>query len=339
MKTELLHGESGFTALSREWDILVSQAAVKSVFFTFAFQKTWAIHSGRIGSMRFLVTRDGKGKLVSVFPAVIEETGDGAWVYVLSGDRDTWDHRDIIVRRGEEKEVFRHILRYICRERWDFMEFHSVPETSPTVVCFCDMARHEGFDVHISEETICPVLRLPSSWNEYLSLLDRKDRHELRRKMRRIEGAGKLALRPLCEGKLLEGEMETFFCLHKLSSPDKDDFMDMTRRRFFEALVSNASRKDFVLLFHLELDGRPIASLLCFTFAGRIFAYNSGYDPAYSPLSPGIVLFAKAIEYAVEREYRYFDFLRGDEAYKFRLGAQPYRLMRITVGRSPISNR
>jgi CelD/BcsL family acetyltransferase involved in cellulose biosynthesis len=62
--------------------------------------------------------------------------------------------------------------------------------------------------------------------------------------------------------------------------------------------------------------------------------YNSGLNPLdYSGVSPGIVLLTFSIEDATRRGYRLFDFLRGEEEYKYRMGAAPKPIYRLTIGR------
>ena len=89
-----------------------------------------------------------------------------------------------------------------------------------------------------------------------------------------------------------------------------------------------------VELAFLYADGEPIASLCCFAYGATYAAYNSGYHPAYAEISAGIVLFAERIRTAIARGFTAFDFMRGNESYKYRFGAtdQPlYQLLARTA--------
>ena len=82
----------------------------------------------------------------------------------------------------------------------------------------------------------------------------------------------------------------------------------------------------------MEVDGRKAAALFNFEYNGRIWVYNSGLDPdAFGSLSLGVVLTAKAIEHAIENKNKIFDFLRGNETYKYRFGAQDTYIYRETI--------
>ena len=81
--------------------------------------------------------------------------------------------------------------------------------------------------------------------------------------------------------------------------------------------------------------GEKAAALFNFDYDGRIWVYNSGLDPAaYGRLSAGVVLSAWAIEEAINRGRQTFDFLRGDEGYKYRFGAKDTTVHELIVSRA-----
>jgi CelD/BcsL family acetyltransferase involved in cellulose biosynthesis len=61
------------------------------------------------------------------------------------------------------------------------------------------------------------------------------------------------------------------------------------------------------------------------------YLYNSAFDRTYADASPGVVLIASLIEFAIEEGQMIFDFLKGDETYKFRLGARPRPLFEVSA--------
>jgi len=74
-------------------------------------------------------------------------------------------------------------------------------------------------------------------------------------------------------------------------------------------------------LTFLTVNGKPAATYLNFDYDNRILVYNSGLVPqTYAHLSPGIVLLAFNIQRAIDLGRREFDFLRGNEEYKYRMG-------------------
>ena len=85
-------------------------------------------------------------------------------------------------------------------------------------------------------------------------------------------------------------------------------------------------------LMFMEVEGEKAAALFNFDYNGRTWVYNSGLDPdAFGRLSLGVVLSSLAIEKAIELSHNTFDFLRGDEQYKYRFGAQDTEIFRLIV--------
>ena len=109
--------------------------------------------------------------------------------------------------------------------------------------------------------------------------------------------------------------------------------MTAEREAFFLDAAGEAVRRGKLRLETVELDGRPVSSCLGFDYKGAFLLYNSGYDPEHSKLSVGIVSKALAIRGAIESGDSVFDFLRGSEDYKYRLGGQDRQVYRVLVRR------
>jgi CelD/BcsL family acetyltransferase involved in cellulose biosynthesis len=180
-----------------------------------------------------------------------------------------------------------------------------------------------GFSADVTEHEVAAVLELPGDFETYLARLGKKERHEIRRKRRRFDGL--LGYARLVEGDDEEG-FDAFVAMHRMASGDKGEFMTPEMARYFSTLRSSGGR------IHLLLgEGeRPVAAAYGFEDGAGYYLYNSAYDPAAGDASPGIVLLAMLIEGAIERGMRVFDFLKGDEEYKFRHGAHRRPLLAVT---------
>ena len=86
-------------------------------------------------------------------------------------------------------------------------------------------------------------------------------------------------------------------------------------------------------LSFLTVDGKKAAAYLCFDYLDRIWVYNSGFDPAYREFSPGWVMLSYLIQNAIENGKKVFDFMRGDEAYKYRFGAEDSFVLKVKISR------
>jgi CelD/BcsL family acetyltransferase involved in cellulose biosynthesis len=247
------------------------------------------------------------------------------------------DYLDIIAAAGREGQVYQALLDYLAGPQapdWDCLCLCNLPQGSPALTLLKELAQARGYRARVEFEDVCPVIQLPAGWDEYLETLDKKQRHEIRRKIRRAEGAAALDWRVIGAADDLEEAMTDFISLHELSSSEKERFWDDSMKAFFKAIARVFMAAGWLQLSFLQIDGHRAAALLCFDYDDAILVYNSGYDPAlYAHLSPGIVLFACCIRQAISLGRRRFDFLQGDEDYKFRFGAQRTEVYQLQIER------
>ena len=163
------------------------------------------------------------------------------------------------------------------------------------------------------EHDATAVLELPSSFDAWLAGLAKKERHEVRRKRRRLEEA---LGTPTIER--LDADAVARFCeMHRTSAGDKGAFMTSDMEDYFADLVTDAG----AAIHGLVADGVVRAAAFGFETEDGYFYYNSAYDVEAASSSPGIVLVASMVEAQIERGAKVVDFLKGDERYKFRMGA------------------
>jgi CelD/BcsL family acetyltransferase involved in cellulose biosynthesis len=214
----------------------------------------------------------------------------------------------------------------------------NIPQDSSTYKRLRDMADARGYATLVEVEDVCPIIALPETWDDYLVALDKKQRHEIRRKLRKADAAGEANFYIVGPEHDLQTEMEAFIELHQKSAPEKDEFMDPQMQAFFFDVAGVLHEEGWLQLAFVELVGEKAASLLNFDYGGAILVYNSGYDPlSYRSLSPGIVVTARSIEHAIEQGRGTFDFLRGDEEYKYRFGAHDTEVRRLLVAQPGVS--
>jgi hypothetical protein len=179
----------------------------------------------------------------------------------------------------------------------------------------------------ISAEDVSPYLLLPADWETYLSQLRKKDRSELRRKLKRLATA-----EPSYSFEAgSTSNVADFVRLHRLSDPAKAQFMTTEMVAVFDQLATAEYEGGWQWQFgFLSLAGQRVAAVAYFIKPGaKILLYNSGYDPAFSQLSVGLGIKAHLVKVALETGCREYDFLRGSERYKYDLGAQTRQLYRV----------
>ena len=226
-------------------------------------------------------------------------------------------------------------MEFLDNEPWDSIRLSSLDANSPTLVHLPDLAKSRGYSVEIEEEDVAPRVQLPQDWDTYLGMLSKKDRHELRRKLRRLESAHEdLTFRVYSKPEDVEANLEDFFPLMRKSKQEKRRFLTPERERFFRNVASEISQMGAFRLFFLELDKCRAATAICFDYQNARHLYNSGYDPDYSYYSVGLALKAMCVRDAIESGLECFDFLRGPEPYKYDLGAKDTVIYQLTVRRN-----
>lgn len=331
------HFESGgFWALRPEWDDLLHRSSSDTLFLTWEWQSTWWKHLGE-GDLLLLGFRGGDdGRLVGIAPFFRARGNDGLLVLNVIGCRDVSDYLDLIVERGQEEAVYTALLDYLERQAgtWDVVDLCNLPHGSPTAARLGMLAEARGYQTLIEVEDVCPVIELPATWDDYLLRLDKKQRHEVRRKLRKAEAEADTRFLIVGPEYDLPAEMRTFVALHQKSTPEKDRFMDPRMQGFFLDVAQVLQARGWLQLAFVEIDGIKAAGLLNFDYGNAILVYNSGYDPArFAHLSPGIIVIARCIEHAIRLGRSRFDFLRGDEVYKYRFGAQNTEVRRLLIAR------
>lgn len=185
-----------------------------------------------------------------------------------------------------------------------------------------------GISAEPRQHAVTAVLELPAQMDDWFAAIGKKERHEVRRKRRRFEAdLGTPVLRRL-EGR---EAVTSFAAMHRRASGEKGEFMDPTMEDFFASLEAEAGG---VLDFLYGHAPDPVAAAFGFEDEDVYYLYNSAYEPSAGHASPGIVLLAELIDAAIRSGRERFDFLKGDETYKFRHGAEPRPLF-VLEGMTP----
>lgn len=271
-------------------------------FVKAAFLETWWDHRSEPGDELLIIDADD-----ALVPLVRR---DG--IVAFAGEPDLTDYHSPLGPGAAG------LLSVFLREHEGSISFDSLPAEAAGAVA-------EAMDHGIEpvRHHTAAVLTLPGSFDDWLSAIGKKERHEVRRKRRRCEGElGELELHRRTDPEAFSA----FFAMHRSAAGSKGSFMDDAMEALF---IDLAERAGFVLDV-LHAAGRPVAAVFGYEEDSAYYLYNSAYDTSAAGVSPGNVLLSMLIEREIERGTVTFDFLKGDESYKFRLGAEERPLYRFT---------
>lgn len=311
------------------WQSLLPRCAFDAPFMTPRWQQAWWEEYGDSSETHLLLMKGDEG--LNAIAPLSRRNGEMTFI----GDPNVCDYADFLVSQDAEDQFYPMLLDYLDEEEWQELKLFSLPQESPTLTKLPDLARERGHRVDIEEEDVAPGVALPDTWDEYLANLTKKDRHELRRKMRRLESYDQgFDWYGITDWQEVGASLDDFFLLMRKSREEKSIFLTGPRESFFRSMVMKLSHSGLLKLFFLEMGGRKVAAALCFDYDSKRFLYNSGLDPDYKYYSVGLLLHALCIGDAIEGGRSYFDFLRGPEPYKYDLGGKNRVIYRMVVTRS-----
>jgi len=191
--------------------------------------------------------------------------------------------------------------------------FDSLPREAATVVR--EAIEAASLDATERVHEVAAVMTLGSSRDEWLASLSKKQRHEVRRKRRRfVEHFGEPTLTTVTG----HDSVTTFAQMHRKAFGDKGEFMTQDMEAFFAGLYERA---DATMCALRTASGDIAAMAFGFFESDGYYLYNSALEPEFAEGAPGVVLLDLLIEHVIDQGIQVFDFLKGDEVYKFRMGA------------------
>jgi CelD/BcsL family acetyltransferase involved in cellulose biosynthesis len=270
-----------------------------------------------------LVLRDDK--VIGIAP--LRRKGD---TVRFIGSANVCDYLDFIVADGKEFEFFTAVFDELKSAGVRRLELESLRPDSKVMTHLLPLARERSLPVESEDTDVTLEMPLPDDWVGYLAALSTHQRHEIKRKGRRLGGAGTLEF-DIKPPQDIEGELRTLLRLLRISRQDKDDFMTEEMESYFDQLSAAMHEAGWLRFGHLKLDGQTVASIMCFDYNGTRYLYNSGYEPERSGLSVGLLSKVYSIQDAIEQKMIRYDFLKGAEVYKYHLGGREMPISRCRI--------
>ncbi|MDQ3006703.1 MAG: GNAT family N-acetyltransferase [Chloroflexota bacterium] len=355
----ILHKD--FSDLSAtDWNKLVEQSIADTPFSRYEYLNEWWKTLGggewtgkdgegeRISPLLVLVSATENDQLIGLAPLFITEY-DGQQALMLVGSIEISDYLDLIVREQDLPRFLSGLFDFLdssndsatdlsntgAREprpyQWTAVDWYNIPDSSPTRAALMAEFEKRGWQYHAEIYRPTPRIALNGSFEEYLARIDKKQRHEIRRKMRRAaESELNVRFMIVDINADIETEINAFFHL-MTQDPNKANFLTPLMREQMTVTIRTAFEQGYLWLAFLEIGGVKVAASLNFDYKNKLWGYNSGVSREHMELSPGWVLLAHTIQWCCENNRYEFDFMRGDEEYKYRFGGVNRYVMRERV--------
>ncbi|MFZ6026673.1 MAG: GNAT family N-acetyltransferase [Chloroflexota bacterium] len=325
-----------FAALATEWNALLAASTVHVPFLRHEYLIGWweTLGGGEwaYGELR-IVTAEQDGTLVGIAPLFLTQNRDGQPALMLLGSIEISDFLDILVRPEALNEFVAGLLVHLAgMDGWQVLDWYNILSDSPTPAALQAGAALQGWSCTAEHDQPSPHILLPGDWEKYLAeQVDKKQRHEIRRKMRRAEEYDVPVHWYIVEdSNTLHAEVDEFLAL-MAQDDHKAAFLTPAMRACFHCTAQAAFDNGWLQLAFLIVDGKKACGYFNFDYDGRIWVYNSGIDFSFQQVSPGWVLLGYLLQWANENGRTAFDFMRGDEEYKYRFGAVNREVLRVQV--------
>lgn len=325
--------------LRDEWNALLDESVSHVPFLRYDYLETWWEHRGGgewpDAELALVIARQD-GRLIGIAPLFFTPNHEGHSALLLLGSIEISDYLDLIVRPDDLTAFIDALIPFLSQAKlpsWQAIDLHNLLDSSPTLAALEAAAQRFGLTYHQEQLQHSPYIPLPGDWETYLASIDKKQRHEIRRKMRRAETAEV----PACwyivtDDDTLETEIEAFLNLMQ-QDEEKAAFLTPAMRQTMHEIIRCAFEEDCLLMAFMEVGGQKAAGYLMFDYLNRVWVYNSGFDRQFMEYSPGWVLLGYLLQWANEQGRTEFDFMRGNEDYKYRFGAVDRFVVRATLSR------
>jgi CelD/BcsL family acetyltransferase involved in cellulose biosynthesis len=312
-----------FEDLRPDWEDLCRKSPASLLFSSPSWCEAWWRHFGKDNEL-FLGAVTEQKYIIGIAPLRLK---DGILHFI--GSDNVCDFIDFIVEPGKEDVFFTALRQHLAHANHKTLDLSPLLANSTAFRWLSSLAQDGKTEVSSTEDDVTLALDLPPDLPSYLSLLNSKQRHEILRKERRLleEGDVSYEVKP----EAAAGDVEIFLDFFRESREDKNRFLTAEMESFFRDIIESAAIDRTLRLGMLKLNQVHIAATLCFDHRDEIYLYNSGYNPAYRPLSAGLLSKYYSIKHSIENGKSRYDFLRGAERYKYHLGGSETQLFRCII--------
>lgn len=337
MEMLLIDTLQAWEGLEKEWDTLLKKSIKPYPFLEYWYQRTWWDFLGGgewepAESQLAIIVGYEAGELKGIAPLFLSKKVDNPLALRFIGQIEVTDYLDFIAAPDDLEAFLSALLTYISNaelpsKRLDLANFQS---DSPSLTVLQNLCAEQGIDYDSAVLQPAPSIFLPTTWEDYLQSLSKKQRHEVRRKERNVERDYNTQLTFVEAGEDIDAAMRDFIEMMR-NEEEKAAFLTPLTEEFLIELGKQARANERLKLAYLILNGEKAAGYFNFISENRLWVYNTGWNPEYAKASPGWVLLVKMIQWAIENDLSEVDLMRGGEEYKYRFGALDREVVGVSI--------
>jgi CelD/BcsL family acetyltransferase involved in cellulose biosynthesis len=307
-------------ALRAEWTELFDAAASPSPFLSWEWLHTWWRSFGGRRRPWLLEVRDPAGRLAGALALVSRSGIAGARRWQLLGNGVTGaDGLDVLARAADAPAVREAVARALAAapDAWDVLDLEDLPCGTPTAGALRRALAPRGIRLAAVRGWVCPGFAVRGTFEQHLARTRRRETYG--RRVRWLARQPGFRLDVATTPAEAPAAMEDLLRLHRLrwaAEGGSDGIGTPAVEAFHREVAPLLAARGWLRLYRLFVGGEAIAAVYGIEVGRRFYYYQSGYDPAWSARSPGLVLVGRTVEDAYARGLEDYDFLRGTEPYK-----------------------
>jgi CelD/BcsL family acetyltransferase involved in cellulose biosynthesis len=320
-----------FAAMRDEWNELLAASDADSIFLTWEWLHTWWKHCAH-GRLFFIAVR-ARRQLVGIAPLMRTRSWAGEKLEFAGSGTIGSDYLDFIVRRGFEDRVMPMVSAFIA-DRGMTLRLIRMTTTAIAARETGDTLRRGSWQVVSTSAEVCPFIDLPADFESFLATLGSSHRYNYRRRLKNLQRDFDMKIERATTDEERRNALHTVIGLHLArwrARGGTDAFNSAAVFAFHEEFTQLALERGWLRMMVIRVNDRPAAALYGFRYGATYSFYQSGFEPALSKTSAGLVMIGLTIKDAIAEGATRYDFLHGDESYKFLWTKTVRQLVRLEL--------
>ena len=319
-KIVIIDSENELKRITNAWNKLLIETPSSNVFLRWEWIYAWIQTYINKNRKTFIILVYNKNDLIGIAPWYIRQIKNKGFVIkqieFLGSPETASDYLDVLIKKGKEKEVTNSIYDYIMNEAsslWDVIRLRDISSNSLFLLYLSNRLKEEGKYIEISNESYCPIVLLPETYEGYLTSLSSNRREQFRRHQRLLQREGNVKhITYQYPGN--EATLDEFIKFYE----EKSNYYNASIENFLKSLSLHGNTENLIQIDYLTLNNQKLAGLLHLRNNDTLSMYLMVTDKTFNPkISIGNILVGLCIKNAIVQKIAVYDFLKGDEAYKF----------------------
>jgi CelD/BcsL family acetyltransferase involved in cellulose biosynthesis len=339
MQIELVSDEQGWKNLAPHWNSLLQGSHIKLPFLSYEFQRAWWKRKGgdEWPDARLNILLGYEDHKLRAIAPLFRVENEGRTELRFIGSHEISDFLDFICKKEDLPSFLNSLFAFLqsdLESNWNLIDLCNLLDHSESLAIIREVAHKHNLKFNSETLQASPYIPIPEQFDVYAESLDSKHAHELRRKMRRASRYPlPIEMEIVGQEDNYEEALSDFFSLMVMED-EKADFLTSKMRTQMNEIGIAAFKNGWGQLVFLKIGDERSAAFLNFDYDNQIWAYNGGLNPKFADLSPGWLLMAEMIDWCIDNKREVFDFMRGDEEYKYRFGAIDRFVLRATISKN-----